>query len=215
MNNTQPLTSKMFSTTNTTNIHTNSQLSDALLDTLKIASINVNSLISLSKRNDFYNFATDNNFDIIHVCKTKLNPRYKIQFSEYDLIRVDRVNSQNGGGTAILIKKTIPYRISYNPSSQRNSIVEYTIINTKINNQSLFIIALYANNKDNGIFTDELNHLFSTLNLDSDNNYYIIAGDFKARYTAWGDSIDKKKGTLLKKWLDNNEGIEYNTIDYI
>ena len=45
---------------------------------IKIASINVNSLISLSKRYDLYNFITENNLNIILVCETKLSTRYKI-----------------------------------------------------------------------------------------------------------------------------------------
>lgn len=102
--------------------------SESSFDSLKIASINVNSLISLSKRNDLYNFVSDHNFDIVLLSETKLNLRYKIQFSQYDLIRTDRTKSQKGGGTAIMIKKNIPYTTVYNPSCNNNSIIEYTII---------------------------------------------------------------------------------------
>lgn len=177
-------------------------------DALKIASINVNSLISLSKRTDLYSFVTDNNLDVVLICETKLSQRYKIQFSNYDLIRVDRPNSQKGGGTAILIRKNIPYNIVFSPSSNNNVIIEYTIINIKMNNSNLYLIALYANNNVSRIFSDEINQLFVKLKLDTVDNYYIIAGNFNARHTAWGDSVDRRKGILLKKWIDN-EGIGF------
>ncbi|OXU17003.1 hypothetical protein TSAR_006388 [Trichomalopsis sarcophagae] len=72
------------------------------------------------------------------------------------------------------------------------------------------MIALYANNKECRTFTDELNLLFHKLNLDAPNDYYIIADDFNARHTACGDSVNKTKGSLLKKWSDN-EGISYRS----
>lgn len=103
----------------------------------------------------------------------------------------------NGGGIAILIRK-IPLEIIYSPSSAGNKIIEYTIISISKN---LYIIALHANNDARRKFIDELNTLFSRLNLLDSDNYYIIAGDFNAHHTAWGDSIDKRKGILLETGL--------------
>lgn len=164
-----------------------------LLNLINIASINVNSLISLNKRYDLLNFALLNNLDIILISETKLSERYKLQFANYDFIRVDRNLSVKGGGTAILIKKNIPYERIYTPSSKNNKILEYTIINIKILNNNFFIISLYANNDDKKIFVDELNHLFTKLQLNLGNNYYVMAGDLNSRHVAWGDRVNKKK----------------------
>lgn len=186
------------------------QESGTIPGSLKVASINVNSLISLSKRYDLFNFVTENDLDIVLICETKLNNNHRLQFSNYELMRTNRANNKNGGGTAILVKNTLPFELIPTPSSRNNKILEYTIIKIKtISLQSnLYLIALYANNDTNHFFIDELNTLFEKLNLNSPNNFYIIAGDFNARHTAWGDSVDKGKGILLKKWLDN-EGLEY------
>lgn len=173
----------------------NSQESESSFDSLKIASLNVNSLISLSKRNDLYNFVSDNNFDIVLLCETKLNPRYKIQFSQYDLTKTDRPKSQKGGGTAIMIKKNIPYAIVYNPASNNNSIIEYTIIKIKLAQFNFFIIALYANNKESRAFTAELNHLFHNLNLDAAD--IIIIPDIRRGVT----ELTKEKVRYLKNGL--------------
>ena len=80
----------------------------------------------------------------------------------------------------------------------------------KLQSKKLFIIAAYANNQANKKFINELDYLFNKLNLIDVNNLYVVAGDFNARHTLWGDSIDRRKGIMLKNWLDN-EGIVYRS----
>ena len=92
---------------------------------------------------------------------------------------------------------------------QSNAILEYTIVLLKLDTKRLFLIAIYANNLEKK-FINELDFLFSRLNLNDPNNLYIIAGDFNARHLAWGDCVNKRKGTLLKNWLDN-VGIIYRS----
>ena len=72
---------------------------------LKIISINVNSLIQNQRRECLLNFIETHNPDIVLLNETKLNPKYKIHFKDFNLVRNDRPNSKLGGGTAILIKK--------------------------------------------------------------------------------------------------------------
>ena len=76
----------------------------------------------------------------------------------------------------------------------------------KTQSKNLFIVAVYTNNQEKRKFIDELNFLCSKLNLTDSNNYYIIAGDFNARHTAWGDDKFNRKGTLLFNWT-LNEGL--------
>lgn len=174
----------------------------------KVVSINVNSIISLNKRYDLCKFISLHNPDIVLICETKLNPRHKITFANYNMIRSDRTSNQ-GGGTAILIKNNIKFETVFFPSSKNNSFIEYTIIKINLpNNNNLFFVALYANNREGKGFISEISHLYSNLELHNDNNFFLMAGDLNARNIIWGDSITKFKGNLLRKW-ENTEGLQY------
>ena len=135
------------------------------LITLKIPSNNVNFFVSLSKCYDLHQFVKVNNLDITMICETKLNRLYKLQFSDYDIVRVDRNLSEKGGGTAILIKSNIPYTQIYHPSSRNNSVIEYSMIQIKLTNKNLFLVTVYVNNIDRNIYIDEINYLCRKLNL--------------------------------------------------
>lgn len=124
---------------------------------VKLAAINVNSLISLNKRYDLLQFLNSNNVDIALISETKLSSKYKIEFSDFNIIRNDRNNNNAGGGTAILIKRHIQFETISTPSSRNNQIVEYTIAKVKLkNNQYLFMISIHANNKDQSAYNAEL-----------------------------------------------------------
>ncbi|OXU26695.1 hypothetical protein TSAR_016977 [Trichomalopsis sarcophagae] len=112
------------------NVNNNNQ--SELIATLKISSINVNSMVSLNKRFDLLNYVQANDLDIIMICETKLNNRHRVQFTDYNFIRTDRSAKSKGSGTALLIRNTIPHDIIYPPSSKSNSILEYTIASIKI-----------------------------------------------------------------------------------
>lgn len=183
------------------------QVPERQLDSLKIASINSNSSVSLQKRVDLHDLATFNDFDIIFVCETKLKKSHRIEFSEYDFFKTNRTGGQKGG-TAILIKRNLEYEKIYFPSSRRNQIFEHTIIKIKTGQNNLFLVAIYANNDASHHFTDELSALFTGLNFDSRDNYYVVAGDFNARNISWGDTTTSRKGILLKRWLDS-KGTRY------
>ena len=142
------------------------------------------------------------------ICETKLSTRYKLQFLNYELIRTDRLNSQKGGGTAILIKRNIQFEQIFFPSSKNNKSLEYTIIKTQATNYSLYIVALHANNLEKKIFIDEINSLFSKLDLTNCKHYFVMAGDLNVRHSCWGDIVNKTKGTLLKNW-EFNDGLLY------
>ena len=72
---------------------------------LKIISINANSLIQNQRRDCLLNFTETHKPDIVLINETKLNPKYKIHFKDFTLVRNDRPNSKMRGGTAILIFK--------------------------------------------------------------------------------------------------------------
>ena len=58
--------------------------------------------------------------DILLISETKLNYRHKVYYKNYSIIRHDRPNATQGGGTAILIKK--PPEVQNNPKRQNNKL---------------------------------------------------------------------------------------------
>lgn len=52
----------------------------------KIIHINVNSIIRLSKRYDLHNFILQHNPDCVLLNETKLNPKHRISFKNYEII---------------------------------------------------------------------------------------------------------------------------------
>ncbi|XP_015437834.1 PREDICTED: uncharacterized protein LOC107192981 [Dufourea novaeangliae] len=171
---------------------------------IKVAAINVNSIISNSRRLDLLKFLQEYSHDALLISETKLNARYKISFKNYHVLRTDRPNAKQGGGTAIIIKRNIPFeRISY-PTSMVNEILEYTIIKIILSNSgNLFLVSIYAKFDNRKLFSKELFNLFSNLRLQDDNNYFIIAGDINARRIAWGDRLDNQRGRYMKQWEDS------------
>lgn len=173
---------------------------------LKIISINVNSIITNQRRASLLNLINKHNPDITLISETKLNKTHKIQFKNYDIIRTDRYNATQGGGTAILIKKPIAYQHITPKSQQENNKLETTIIKLELKeNENLFIISAYTSHGNNEQFNQDFNNLFKNLQLNQNKNYYIIAGDFNAKHTSWKNDNYNTKGTFIKNWLDKND----------
>lgn len=173
------------------------------LKTLKIISINVNSIISNSKRDELTTKIKQHNPDIVLISETTLNKKHKFTLKDYDIIRTDRPNATQGGGTAILIKNNIKYQIITHPSSSNNKFLEYTIINLPNlynNNKKFYIISFYAFPNNKKSFIDELNDLCNNLKLHNQDHAYILAGDINAKRVDWGDSQDNTHGKQLRDW---------------
>lgn len=186
------------------------------IDILKMAAINANSIVSHQRRLDLEQLIIDNKLHIALVSETKLNTKHRISIENYDVIRTDRPNAKKGGGTAIIIRSDINYKRITNPSSNRNKMLEYTIVQLKTTaSQKIYIISIYitSNAQSEGHFITELSELFTKLKLDEDNNYYVIAGDFNARHTEFGDRTNRLRGRLLVNWERNN-AMKYKTKIY-
>ena len=82
-----------------------------IISNLTIITLNINSLISIEKKYCLQKLIEAYNPDIILLTETKLNTKHKIYFDNYKIIRNDRINSIQGGGTAILIKNLFKFRI--------------------------------------------------------------------------------------------------------
>lgn len=173
---------------------------------VKISAINVNSLIKNTRRIELLNFINENKLDFVLISETKLNKKHNMEWKNYNMTRTDRPNNKAGGGTAILShNKWEIKKISY-PSSYENKILEFTITqltNTQFQGK-IFIISVYAKPNDQTLFIEELQKLFTQLELNKQNNYFIIAGDINARHKNWNDSSNNMRGRFLTRWLDSN-----------
>ena len=181
------------------------------INSLKIIAINVNSIVSIHKQQYLKTFLNENDPDVVLLNETKLNPKRRVQFENYKMIRVDRPESTLGGGTAILIKN----QYSYKEIELRNIIkltcLETTIVKLKLKRQqNLILISVYASQRNGDTFQTDIDNLFKKLHLDNTNNLYIIAGDLNAIHTSWKNKTNNPRGNTLNKWLTTNN-IKFRT----
>lgn len=170
------------------------------LKSLKIASINVNSIITNQRRASLLEFINENNPDIALICKTKLNQQHILRFIDYNVIRTDRQDSIHSGGTAILIKQHFKYKQIFINTLIKPKVIETTIIKLKLDNDNnLFIISLYAKSGHYKEFKTELEEIFIKLELNKPTNYYIIAGDYNAKHVNWKNSNNNPYGIHLNR----------------
>ena len=135
---------------------------------IRIAATNVNSLIANYHRFELIQFMETYEHDIIFLSETKLNKTHVISFKNYELIRRDRPNAIQGEGTAILIKRGIPFEVVDLPSQATNEILEHTIIKVSMSNiNSSYLVSIYARNDNRNLFINEINNLFQNLKLES------------------------------------------------
>lgn len=172
---------------------------------LKIIVINVNSIVTNQRRSSLLSMLEENIPDIVCLAETKLKKDHVMRLKNYEVIREDRKNKE-GGGTAVLIKRNIQYNKIKIYSKEENPILETTIIKIKINiNTNLHIIAAYATCGNKKEFIPDLENLFQQLNLDSEDVYYIIAGDLNAKHIAWLNQSNNPRGIALDRWLKKYE----------
>ena len=168
---------------------------------IRVAAINANSLVANYRRLELLQFLKDYNHDVIFVSETKLNHSHKFTLRDYNIIRNDRLNAIQGGGTAIVIRNDIQYEECFLPSTTPNEILEYSVIKIPFTGgNTLILISVYAKNDNRRLFVDELDKLFINLKLFGNNTYYIIAGDLNARRKVWGDRANNPRGRYLGQW---------------
>lgn len=166
---------------------------------VKCILINVNSLISIAKRVIFDNFIKVNKPDIIFVTETKLNPRLKVNFENFNMIRKDRIGDGAGGGTCILIKDSYRYEELNLPSF---TSIEVSGIKLCLENQqSINCFAVYHSAKINPSIDPRD---FTKLANFSGTTPFLIGGDFNSKHTFWNNPSNCSNGTKLYDWFLNN-----------
>ena len=170
---------------------------------LKILAINVNSIISLYRRNNLNIFLKKQSPDILAISETKLNKNHKLFFENYCIFRNDR-EKKEGGGTALLIKKNICCKKISTPSNLE--VIETTMISIKLSqNKIFFIISAYASSSNKSQINNDLNIISKKLKLEHPDNSYIIIGDLNSRHSLWNNPKANYRGRQLKNWIEQNE----------
>lgn len=171
------------------------------INEMKIITLNVNSLISHSKRHSVERFLQVNKPHVMLIDETKLNAKHILDFRHYSIVRVDRKNSR-GGGTAVLIKEGIGFK----PISTKDwnlTSIECAAVCVETDRAPIIVVAAYSTGNAGPLLTTELDTIF-TLNGTPGQHSIVVGGDLNARHQSWGDNLTCGRGNALKRWCDTN-----------
>lgn len=157
-------------------------------NTIRLCMWNANGIMQKKKKPELFNFIEDNNIDVCLIQETKLNPNNSLNMPNYQIYRTDRT-THHGGGTAILVRRSIPHNeeILISPPGMEVTSIK---IRTALH-RNLRIILAY-NPPRNDIDKDSFLELFHA----SDPS--ILAGDLNAKNVSWHSRINNIIGRQLE-----------------
>ena len=166
-------------------------LKQKILKPLSLLNFNANGL--KNQILEVANFLQKNSIDIACINETHLKNPDIVKIPNYTIYRNDREN-RPGGGTAIIIKKSIPHR----PIKINNLInVESTSITILINNQETTIASVY-NQPTKPLLTSDLDKLINQ------SKYFYILGDLNAKHQSWNSLTQNPRGKVLHNHSTQN-----------
>lgn len=151
---------------------------------IKIISLNVDSIVSTTRKTLLTDFINSTRADIYLFQETKLSSNIKLHFPLYNIIRCDV--RKGYGGTAIFIRNGLSFR---NPTYS-NGKINFTSIQIKIDNNWFRISSVYVTHGHRDILT-AFQAIFNT------NNHILFGGDFNSRHPNFGDHSENAYGTHL------------------
>lgn len=162
------------------------------MSNFKVAFINVNSLVSLTKRHYLKNYIKTRNPDVILIAEHKLRTYHKFSLEGFKSF-IQHREGGGGGGTAVLIReKFISERISI-----KTGVVESCVVKMlKDNGTAVIFAATYCPPNVNFVVTD-LQPLFDL----SQNGEVLIGGDLNAKHPSWGGSETDVRGRAIASYL--------------
>ncbi|GFT61932.1 putative RNA-directed DNA polymerase from transposon BS [Trichonephila clavipes] len=137
--------------------------------------------------------------DLFLIQETHLRPEYSFNIPNYICYRNDRTGPTRGwGGTAILIKRSIPH--FHVPTPPPLTGVEATLVALTPSDQEPFLVAsIYAppgpNYRNLGADLDGIFNIFKSA---------FLAGDYNAKHTSWGCNYSDPRGNYLLRYITNN-----------
>lgn len=165
---------------------------------LKVAQININSLVSVKKRTEFELFLKEYKPQIVLISETHLSSKHRVNFNGYKMYREDRVNG-SGGGTAICICDDID--CEFIPKPKDIESLESCSVKVNLENNRQIVFSAIYRRPIIKIKCDDLSRLLK-INKESD---FMIAGDFNAHNPLWGSDKVCTNGRLINEWFDENK----------
>ncbi|GFQ98199.1 putative RNA-directed DNA polymerase from transposon X-element [Trichonephila clavata] len=160
------------------------------IQNLTLVSWNANGI--RSRVEEFREFITEWNPDIINLQETHIQACHHLSFPNYNIYRTDR--TFRGGGTAILIKRNIPHhevKIT-NPSFELTAI---QIV--RPNSQPITVISAYRS-PTKPILIQDLHLLFRN------HDYILVAGDLNAKHHSWSPLTQQNvAGHTIRRFCDS------------
>ncbi|GFS95018.1 putative RNA-directed DNA polymerase from transposon X-element [Trichonephila clavipes] len=144
-----------------------------------------------SRIEEFRSYIADWNPDIVNLQETHLQPCHSFIFSDYSIYRTDR--TFRGGGTAIMIKRSIPHhQIFINNNSLENTAIKLI----RQNDQPVTIVSAYRPPRK-PISDQDLHRIFRN------QGYVLVAGDLNAKHVSWSPLTQQNvAGTLIRRFCD-------------
>ncbi|GFY09381.1 RNA-directed DNA polymerase from mobile element jockey [Trichonephila clavipes] len=165
----------------------------------RLASWNANGIKSRSV--EVRDFIDKHHPDVFLIQESHLGPGDTIHFPNYTVYRTDRphtTNTRPRGGTAILLKSSLPHHHTPTPPMGTVEATSFTL--TPPGGDPLVITSLYISPSVSyqHIHTD-VEALFSL------GGASIICGDFNAHHTSWGCRRNDNRGNIIKNLIDSTD----------
>ncbi|GFY47187.1 RNA-directed DNA polymerase from mobile element jockey [Trichonephila inaurata madagascariensis] len=158
---------------------------------LTIVSWNADSIVN--KFNEFEDFVSEHDPDIIALQETMLQPCHSLNLPNYKTYRTDRL-THRGGGTAILIKISIPHHIL----DIKTHCVENTTINIE-GDRNITISSIYRPPR-----SPAPTLISDLLKIFRNRPECIAVGDYNAKHSTWNHHPrSNPAGTILHKFARN------------
>lgn len=171
--------------------------------TLTVMSVNVSSLISLSRRVDLESFTKQHHPDAVLLAETNISAIHKVNIANYFLLRNDKLPNGPGRGTGILLKDCLDHQpIDTTKWNLRSLESTATVIGTST--QSFLLVAVYRYHKDSAALdTSDLDKIVAEYQ-NCGATHLIIGGDLNALHEMWNNNNRNPSGTRLYQWLQSN-----------
>ncbi|GFT76726.1 RNA-directed DNA polymerase from mobile element jockey [Trichonephila clavipes] len=156
---------------------------------LTVISWNANGI--RSRVEEFRSFIADWNPDIVNLQETHLQPWHNFIFPDYNIYRTD--GTFRGGGTAIMIKRSIPHHQIF---ITNNSLETTAIQLIRQNDQPVTIVSAYRPPRKS-ISEQDLHQIFRN------QGYILVAGDLNAKHASWSPHTQQNvAGNLIRRFCD-------------
>lgn len=155
---------------------------------LRLAIWNANGLSN--HRQEVEAFLSINKIDILLISETHFTSKSYFKINGYNLVNTNHPDDAAYGGTAILLKSNITFRII---DEFQEKYLQSTVISVVCENCPLTIGAVYFPPRFN-LKQEDFTRFFDKLG-----SRFIVGGDFNSKHPWWGSRLSNPKGNELYK----------------